>query len=75
MALTKGQKLARKTFVEMYGPEARNVVQYIARGWNSLRIADKFGISVTSVAAYRANVSRGTYVPFADVHCNGACNF
>jgi FixJ family two-component response regulator len=76
MALTKTQKAARAAFVQIYGREARNVVSYIARGWNSVRIADKFNVPVTSVAAYRANVSRGTYYPFINENASsGSCNW
>lgn len=81
MALSQDQRAARRAFVDIYGPEARDVVNYIARGWNTPRIADKVGIPVTSVAAYRANVTRGTYWPFVDADFNtgevvgGSCNF
>lgn len=55
---------ARKAFVAKYGKETRDVVQAIARGWDNQRIQDKLMVSSTSVAAYRANVTRESYAPF-----------
>ena len=79
MALTKIQRSARAAFVNLYGSETRDVVSHIARGWNSTRIADKLQLPVESVAAFRANVTRGTYVPFVEGNLTegfeGTCSF
>lgn len=75
MALTKKQKVARNAFVRKYGKEARNVVDYVVRGWTSGRIADKFMVPAMTVAAYRANVTRGTYSPFVTESGNGTCGY
>ena len=69
------QKLARRAFVRNYSTETRDVISYIARGWNSVRIADKLSLPITSVAAYRANFTRGAYVPFVNENGSGSCNF
>jgi FixJ family two-component response regulator len=79
MALTVEQRNARRQFVEVYGTDQRNVVSYIVHGWDSHRISEKLDIPLMSVAATRANVTRGTYYPFVEGSIldgfQGTCNF
>lgn len=69
----------RRAFAQAYGQDALAVVSRIARGWTSDRISEATGLPVTSVAAFRANVTRGAYAPYVDgdlVHgFSGTCNF
>ena len=78
MALSKNAKAARKLFRETYGQTTAAVVQQIARGRESDIIADKVGITVASVAATRANLTRGVYAPYAvgtSMNVSGSCDF
>jgi len=61
---------ARKQFKKHYGEDTYNVVKAIIQGKNSHEIADNFWLSIETVAAYRANVTRGTYWHMTDL-----CNF
>lgn len=44
-----------------YNPTTAKVVRAFARGWSSRKVASQFGLSPGSVAAYKANFTRGTY--------------
>jgi FixJ family two-component response regulator len=66
MALSSNARSARRTFTNLYGQDARDVVSRIASGWSTQRISGSTGLPETTVAAYRANVTRGTYLPFVD---------
>lgn len=61
MAFTKEQLATRKLFRKMYGTRTLNVVDYLMKGWDTQRIAEKFDMSRASVAATKANYTRGTY--------------
>jgi FixJ family two-component response regulator len=69
----------RRAFAQVYGPVTADVVRLIARGWTSDRIAYETGETVNSVAAFRANVTRGAYAPFVSGDLvsgfTGSCNF
>ena len=57
-------------FVQKYGKRTASIVRYFAKGWTTERIARQFKISKSSVATYRANLTRGAYYPFVDVRDN-----
>ncbi len=69
---------ARREFRNLY-PETASVVQALTRGWDSAVIADRLDTTVTSVAAVRANLTRGAYAPYVagDVSSGftGTCGF
>lgn len=79
MALNKTERTARREFTKQYGSETNQVVRSIARGWDSNHIADSLDLSVMTVAAVRANLTRGSYTPFINgtraVGFEGTCNF
>jgi len=62
--LSKRARKARAEFRKFYGKIAFNVVDAIHRGWTNERIRNKYKISNASIAAFRANVTRGTYYPY-----------
>jgi len=57
---------ARRHFRKIYGAETFAVVSRIIQGKDSRRIETEVNVPYTSVAAYRANVTRGTYLPWVD---------
>lgn len=57
---------ARRSFRKMYGTETFAVVSRIIQGKDSRRIETEVNVPYMSVAAYRANVTRGTYLPWVD---------
>tara|TARA_Y100000310_G_C20675221_1_gene812650 strand:+ start:938 stop:1171 length:234 start_codon:yes stop_codon:yes gene_type:complete len=52
---------ARKDFTEHYGQETAQIVQMISQGYETPEIAETVEVRPSTVAAYRANVTRGTY--------------
>jgi len=74
MAMNPQAKEARKSFKKKYNDTTVSVVSYLAKGWDSKRIANKYGISVGTVAAIRSNYTRGAYAPYA-THGGGTCQF
>lgn len=55
----------RVAFAMLYNGDTSKVVQLAARGYTSREIEDKTGIPATSAAAIKANLTRGSYAPFA----------
>jgi len=70
---------ARRNFTDSFGPDTVNVVKAIVHGWSNDRIATKLDIPTMSVAAYRANLTRGAYSPFVRVlksgNFSGSCKY
>lgn len=78
--LSKKAKASRRSFRYMYSPTTVRVVKMTAEGRDAHYISDREDIGVPNVAAYKANLTRGTYWPFADVDPNdgevyGDCDF
>lgn len=69
---------ARRNFRSQY-PTSAKIVELIARGWESTRIAESVQTNVNTVAAVRANLTRGTYHPFVRGNTTngfkGSCKF
>ena len=69
---------ARREFRSQYTATAP-AVELIARGWDSAQVADHLETTVPSVAAVRANLTRGAYAPYVagDVSSGftGTCGF
>lgn len=69
----------RNSFVEDYGTGTAQVVRAIAQGLTTDQVVKKTGLTVEEVAAYRANVTRGTYAPYVRGNLSrgftGNCNF
>lgn len=69
----------RREFRTNFNPITSRVVGLVARGWESPRIADKLDLEISSVGAIRANLTRGTYFPYATVGSKGnvvgSCQF
>jgi hypothetical protein len=80
-ATTKGNatRVARRTFETTYGRTTARVVRLIAEGLSNRVIRAVTGASYTSIAAYRANVTRGAYSPFVSTNGLGTywgtCNW
>jgi len=55
----------RKNFRKEYSNATVNIVRDIARGWDTTHIATANNTTNASVAAVRANLTRGAYAPFA----------
>ena len=72
-------RTARRQFVQDFGENTVDVVRAIVNGWDSTEIADDYGMPVGTVAAYRANLTRGAYAPYVQGSVNtgftGTCNF
>lgn len=65
--MTNEIRNVRNTFRKEYSSEAFKVINYVARGWDTSRIAEKLDIPATSVATYKGNLTRGCYSPYAEV--------
>ena len=61
---------ARRELSKRYGTSVYEVLQLLCRGKSSVEVSEKTGHTVRAIAAYRANMTRGTYSPLLD-----ACNF
>ena len=70
---------ARAAFRSNFGSETVHVVSRIARGQTTEKISSALGVPSSTVAAYRANVTRDTYAPFVTGSTSsgftGSCNF
>ena len=55
----------RREFTKFYGTQTTHAVAMMAKGWDSGEIATRLDISVGTVMAIRANLTRGTYEPYA----------
>ena len=64
-------KNVRSEFVERWGNEALRVVTLVQQGRSNADISRRTGLSQGSVAAYKANLSRNSYRPYASVRANG----
>ena len=65
--LSEKTKLLRKNrsdFRNTYGRTTEAIVKRIAQGQTSKEIANELDLEVMSVAATRANYTRGTYWPY-----------
>jgi hypothetical protein len=51
----------KAAFVAKYGKTSYQVVKAIFANWSTARICSRYNVSYGSVAAWRANVTRGTY--------------
>lgn len=64
MANVKSDTVSTQGFNQLknyYNPTTAKVVRAFAKGWSSRKVASQFGLSSGSVAAYKANFTRGTY--------------
>ncbi len=84
MSLTQQEKAgitmrARNAFRSTFGEDTYEVVSLLSEGYSTTEVSDITQISRTSVSAYKANLTRGTY-DWSN-HNNGtnysiaACNF
>ena len=68
---------ARKEFRDTFGRDAYDVVSRIEKGHDTDTIVDRTGLTVGTVAAYRANHTRGVYSDFVPgckfQELNGTC--
>ena len=55
----------RVAFAMLYNGKTSKVVQLTANGYTAQEIENKTDIPRTSVAAIKANLTRGSYAPFA----------
>jgi len=71
MALSKRARARRKAFRQKYSSRTANIIKLYAMkrhlDWKSREIGDRLDVKKMSVAATLANLTRGTYHPFADV--------
>lgn len=68
----------RNDFRHYFGDETVSVVRMLCQGMTSHEVSDELCVPVTSVAAYKANLTRGTYYPFAKMvneKVYGGCKF
>jgi hypothetical protein len=61
----------RRTFRSRYGNRTVNIVRDTANGRSARVIAQSLRIKIGTVAAVRANLTRGNYAPFAFVNRAG----
>lgn len=60
---------ARDTFFSQYGWTTYDVVQGVVTG-KTVSL-----VNARRLAAYKANLTRGTYLPFVSATGSGSCNF
>ena len=69
----------RVAFSFLYNANTSKVVNLVAQGHDTPTIATRTGLSSMSVAATKANLTRGTYYPFAYVdiqgYVRGTCSY
>ena len=79
MSKSSNTRSNRRAFAQRYGDGTAQVVRYLTRGWDSETVAQVTGYSVPTIAAVRANLTRGTYAPFVRGNVTrgftGSCNF
>lgn len=82
MALSKTALSMRRIFRSKYGNRTASILKLYALkrhlNWRSNEIANKLDVSPRSVAATLANLTRGTYKPFAQASqddVTGKCKF
>lgn len=71
-------RAARKLFESTYGSTTAKIVRLIAAGLTTASIRSITGASPTTIATYRANLTRGIYYPFVLVDnagYYGSCNY
>ncbi len=63
---TSGQRkrAALREFREAYGKETVEVIKRLCKGWDSVRVSRSMLLPVSTIAAYQANLTRGTYGNF-----------
>ena len=71
MALSQKAKVDRKKFTKKYSRKTAAIVRLYAMkrhlDWRSNEIGSRLTVNPRSVAATLANLTRGTYSPFADI--------
>ncbi len=67
MALSKNAVKARQEFRNVYGNQTVNIVRDIASGKSTGVIATNMNVGASTVAAVKANLTRGNYAPYAVV--------
>jgi len=73
-------KTYRRQFRNTVGNDVYTVVRDTVMGRTADEVSHATGMSVTSVAAVKANLSRGTYAPFVTLNTrawtvDGLCDF
>jgi DNA-binding NarL/FixJ family response regulator len=64
---TKELRSARRSFRTRFGADRFTVVELLSRGLTSKEVATRLNVSTMSVAAIKANLTRGTYEPLVEV--------
>ncbi len=67
MSLSNKATVARRSFRSMYNNTTVNIVRDIAAGRKAMDIAKSLKVTTGTVAAVHANLTRGSYSPFAVV--------
>ena len=79
MSNSSNTRSNRRAFAQRYGDGTAQVVRYLTRGWTSEQVSVATGYSVSTIAAVRANLTRGTYAPYVRGTVSrgftGSCNF
>ena len=73
---TKELRNARRSFRTRYGSDRFRIVELLVTGLSSAVVATRLNVSVGTVAAVKANLTRGTYGPFVTVTdgvASGSC--
>jgi DNA-binding NarL/FixJ family response regulator len=58
---------ARRSFRTQYSTNTFKVVELLSRGLSTAEVASRLGLTTRTVAAVKANLTRGTYGPLAEV--------
>lgn len=77
LGTSKGNRTraARRTFTKTFGEISAGIVRMLASGVAPSRVAQLTGAPRTTVATYKANLTRGVYAPFVRGNGSGSCNF
>lgn len=83
MALSKRARVRRREFRQKYSSRTAKIVKLYALkrhlDWRSREIGERLDVNKMTVAATLANLTRGTYFPFANVDfyggLTGECRF
>ncbi len=68
-------RAARKQFITRYGSLAAGIVRMLASGYTTDKVVEVSGAPRGTVAAFKANLTRGTYAPYVSKNGTGTCNF
>ncbi len=68
-------RAARKQFANTYSEVTVGIISMLVSGYSTAQVAQTYGVPRSTVATYKANLTRGIYSPFVRSNGSGTCNF